>query len=383
MQPVRRITPEVPFPEAEINYREGQVYATAWPLSELFHLCVYDPEGAARRGTKNNYGIYLVDAFGNKDLVYRDPALSCLSPIPLRPREKPPVIPPLTSTVEAVMSGSRRTAPVGVVNVYDSLKPFPEGTKITAMRIIQVLPKTTPLIDEPKISFGSEKGARAVLGTVPVELDGSVYFNLPAGVPVYFQVLDERGLAIQSMRSDTYLHLGERLLCRGCHEPRNAAPVVPKAVPLAFRRPPSAIQPDVDGSNPFSFPRLVQPVLDRNCVACHNKETEAPDLRKGSGKKEHGYWYVSYRNLREHAFFYGVSHTKYDPWTDSRTTPGQFGARASRLYGILKQGHYDTKLSDGDLHRITLWLDCNSDFFGSYKDTEVQAAGRIVQPTLH
>jgi len=124
-------------------------------------------------------------------------------------------------------------------------------------------------------------------------------------------------------------------------------------------------------------------VLDRNCVACHNKETEAPDLRKGSGEKEHGYWYTSYRNLREHAFFYGVSHTKYDPWTNPRTTPGQFGARASRLYSILKQGHYDTKLSEGDLHRITLWLDCNSDFFGSYKDTEVQAAGQVVQPTLH
>jgi hypothetical protein len=383
MGPVSRITPEVPFPEAEINYREGQVYATAWPLSELFHLCVYDPEGAARRGTKNNYGIYLVDAFGNKDLVYRDLVLSCLSPIPLRPREKPPVIPPLASTVEAVMPGPQRAATVGVVNVYDSLKPFPEGTKITTLRIIQVLPKTTPLIDEPKISFGSEKGARAVLGTVPVESDGSAYFNLPAGVPVYFQVLDERGLAIQSMRSDTYVHFGERLLCRGCHEPRNAAPVVPKAVPLAFRQPPSAIQPDVDGSNPFSFPRLVQPVLDRNCVACHNKETEAPDLRKGSGEKEHGYWYTSYRNLREHAFFYGVPHTKYDPWTDPRTTPGQFGARASRLYSVLKQGHYETQLSEDDLHRITLWLDCNSDFFGSYNDTEVQAAGRIVQPRLH
>ncbi|MHC4565492.1 MAG: HzsA-related protein [Planctomycetota bacterium] len=383
MGSIRRITPEVPFPEAEINYREGQVYATTWPLSELFHLCVYDPEGAAWRGTKNNYGIYLVDAFGSKDLVYRDPVLSCLSPIPLRPREKPPVIPPLASTVEAVTSGPRGAATVGVVNVYDSLKPFPEGTKITTLRIIQVLPKTTPLIDEPKISFGSEKGARAVLGTVPVQSDGSAYFNLPAGIPVYFQVLDERGLAIQSMRSDTYVHLGERLLCRGCHEPRNAAPVVPKAVPLAFRRSPSAIQPDVDGSNPFSFPRLVQPVLDRNCVACHSKEAEAPDLRKGSGGREHAYWHISYRNLREHAFFYGVSDTKYDPWTDPRTMPGQFGARASRLYSILKQGHYDTKLSEGDLHRITLWLDCNSDFFGSYNDTEVQAAGLIVQPTLY
>ncbi|UCF15579.1 MAG: PD40 domain-containing protein, partial [Phycisphaerales bacterium] len=383
MGPLRRITPEVPFPEAEINYREGQVYATAWPLSELFYLCVYDPEGAAKRGMKNNYGIYLVDAFGNKDLVYRDPALSCLSPIPLRARAKPPVIASLASCAQAGASNPQRASPVGVVNVYSSLKPFPEETKITAIRIIQVLPKTTPLIDEPKIGFGSEKGARAVLGTVPVESDGSAYFSLPAGVPVYFQVLDEHGLAIQSMRSDTYVHPGERLLCRGCHEPRHATPAMVQGIPLAFRRPPSAIRPDVDGSNPFSFPRLVQPVLDRNCVACHNKELEAPDLRKGDWKKENGYWYTSYRNLREYAFFYGVSNSKYDPWTDPRTTPGKFGARASRLYSIVAQGHHDLRLSGEDLYRITLWLDCNSDFFGSYEDTEVQAAGQIVRPTLH
>jgi hypothetical protein len=383
MGPVRRITPEVPFPEAEMNYREGQVYAAAWPLDEFFYLCVYDPEGAARRGTKNNYGIYLVDAFGNKDLVYRDPALSCLSPIPLRAREKPRVIPSLANSVGALVSGSPRTASVGILNVYDSLKPFPEKTKITAIRIIQVLPKTTPLIDEPKIGFGSEKGARAVLGTVPVESDGSAYFSLPVEIPVYFQVLDERGLAIQSMRSDTYVHPGEQLLCRGCHEPRNVAPGVPQGVPLAFRRLPSAIQRDVDGSNPFSFPRLVQPVLDRNCVACHDTEPEALDLRKGTWEKENGYRYTSYRNLREYAFFYGVFNTKYDPWTDPRTTPGQFGARASRLYSVLIQGHYDVRLSKEDLYRITLWLDCNSDFFGSYEDTEVQAAGQIVRLTLH
>ena len=114
----------------------------------------------------------------------------------------------------------------------------------------------------------------------------------------------------------------------------------------------------------------------------HKKEPEAPDLQKGDLEKENGYWYTSYRNLREYAFFYGVFRTKYDPWTDPRTTPGQFGARASRLYSILTQGHNDVRLSKEDLHRITLWLDCNSDFFGSYEDTEIQAAGKILQPTL-
>ncbi|MHC4088189.1 MAG: HzsA-related protein, partial [Planctomycetota bacterium] len=260
--------------------------------------------------------------------------------------------------------------------------PFPEDTTIKALRIIQLLPKTTPLINEPRIGYGNEKGARAVLGTVPVEPDGSAYFNLPTGKSVYFQVLDERGLAVQSMRSDTYVHPGQRLLCRGCHEPRRSAPAAPKRFPLAFHRPPSRIQPDIEGSNPFSFPRLVHPVLEHNCVACHEKEPKAPDLRKGDWKKNPGYRYTSYDNLREYAFFFGSFRNEYDPWTTPRTMPGQFGARASKLYEILTHGHHDVKLSKKDLHRITLWLDCNSDFFGSYENTEAQAKADIVQPTL-
>jgi hypothetical protein len=382
MAPIQRLTPEVPFPEAEMGYNDGQVYATAWPLSEHFYLCVYDGDGSARRRMKNNYGIYLVDAFGNKELLYRDPAISCLSPIPLRPRKKPPVLARVTGSPEQPLSELLQTAPMGVINVYNSLKPFPEGTIIKALRIIQVLPKTTPLINEPRIGYGNEKGARAVLGTVPVETDGSAYFSLPVGRPVYFQALDEHGLAVQSMRSDTYAHHGQRLLCRGCHEPRHSAPPVPERLPLAFRRPPSRIQPDVEGSNPFSFPRLVQPVLERNCVSCHEKEPKAPDLRKGDWKKNTHYWYASYDNLREYAFFFGNVRNTYDPWTTPRTIPGRFGARASKLYHILRQGHHDVKLSKEDLHRITLWLDCNSDFFGSYENSEAQARAEIVKPTL-
>ena len=36
-------------------------------------------------------------------------------------------------------------------------------------------------------------------------------------------------------------------------------------------RTPSRLRPDVDGTNPFSYPRLVQPVLDQHCVCCHQR----------------------------------------------------------------------------------------------------------------
>jgi len=408
MGPVKRLTPEVRFPEAE----GGQVgYAAAWPLSEEFHLCVYDPEGTIARGSqlRNRYGICLVDAFGNRELLHRDPAISCLSPIPLRPRKPPPAIshttlvgkappsavgasgslaPPAPSAkgpdqerggkpdLDAQRDGGAALAPVGVLNVYDGLFPWPEGTRIAALRIIQVLPKSTPSADGPRIGYGGQKNARAVLGTVPVEPDGSAFFELPVGRPVFFQALDERGLAVQSMRSDAYVQPGETLLCQGCHDPRSTRRSLNRQ-PLATSRPPSKIQPDVDGSNPFSYPRLVQPVLDRHCVACHAKEPKAIDLRAGEWKKNKNYWYTSYLNLEKHAFFFGGV-----GWETPRTIPGKFGARASRLYALLTKGHYDVKLQPEDLHRLTLWLDCNSDFFGAYENTPAQAEGQIVRPSI-
>jgi hypothetical protein len=81
------------------------------------------------------------------------------------------------------------------------------------------------------------------------------------------------------MRSDTYLHPGETLSCRGCHESKlEAAPLVSGKTPIAMQRPPSVITPEVDGANPVLYPRLVQPVLDRVCVECHQKEAKAPKL---------------------------------------------------------------------------------------------------------
>jgi hypothetical protein len=391
MGPVRRLTPEQRFPESEFNADwgrgcEGQ-FSTPWPLSEHFYLCVYDvtanADGQKVDHNRVRHGIYLVDAFGNKELLYRDSAISCLSPRPLRVTPVPPVVPPASAIARPpdarpdAESRLAKTAPVAVLNVYDSESPWPKGTVIKALRIVQVLPKSTPSADVPPIGFGSQKNARAVLGTVPVETDGSAHFLLPVGKPVFFQAVDESGLAVQSMRSDTWVHPGQRLVCRGCHERRPTAPSLPTRSPLALSRPPSAIEPDVEGSNPFSFPRLVQPVLDRHCAECHAKNPKSPDLRVGEWRKNPGLWYTSYKNLRNYAFFYS------DPsWVAPRTIPGQFGAKASRLYAILQKGHYEVKLLPEDLHRITLWLDCSSDFFGAYENTEAQARGEIVRPTL-
>lgn len=386
MGPVKRLTPEVDFPESQGG---REVYGTAWPLSEDYYLCVYDAEMAHPTGTSRrpgNYGLYLVDSFGNKELIYRDPDIGCLSPLPLRPTVRPPVA--VASSLaaarsESVSPGHEGEATMVLINVYDSIKPWPKETRIKQLRILQLLPMSVPSGAPPhetgkRIAEAGDSvvPVRWVLGTVPVEADGSAHFKVPAYRELFFQALDERGFAVQSMRSATYVRAGERLLCQGCHEPKSRASIASVVVPLALRRPASEPKPDVDGSNPFSYPRLVQPVLDRNCVKCHQEkenQAKAPNLAREPIQNK---WYASYHNLVNYGF------TSY--CDGYRTTPGRFGARASKLIALLDEGHHDLKLSSEDFHRLALWLDCSSMFYGVFEKEggETQLFGGIATPSL-
>jgi len=391
MAQVKRLTPDQLFPEAEIGTHGPPAnYAAPYPLSEHFFLCVYDKNSRSDAGTTNNYGIYLVDAFGNKELLYRDASISCLDPIPIKARSVPPQIPHLTAVGKPLKRGATFVPPdpksipdfgtVGLINVYDSLYPMTNLPKIVALRVIQLLPKTTPYANQPFIGVGDQKSARMVLGTVPVEEDGSAFFKMPADRPVYFQALDSDGVAIQSMRSATYVHPGETLTCIGCHNSRNAGYKTENARPLAFKRKVSELKPDVEGSRPFSYPILVQPVLEKNCVECHKKSQaegkKAPDLTRAQG--EHNRWFISYDSLKSFVFFW--NNAWFDEIPDSK--PGEIGARKSKLYQMLIKGHHGLKLSKEDLHRLTLWMDCNSDFYGAYEKIEEQKEGKVVWPSL-
>jgi len=370
MSQVRRLTPEALFPEGETDSRNSKQYGTAWPLSERYFLCAYD--GVVTRAD-TNHGLYLVDALGNKELLYRDPTINSHSPTPLRARPAPPVVP------EQVASGTNGT--LFIANVYDADFPWPDKTKITGLRIVQLLPKSNPPQGNPRIGVARDANARLVLGTVPVEADGSAHFTVPAGRPIYFQALDERGLAVQSMRSVTYLQPGERLTCQGCHEPKRQAPTLRPTPPIAARRAPSSLQPEAEGSNPFNYVRLVQPVLDRHCVACH-QEKNGPNLTGTLSAKD---FTMSYDVLtKEHGFYFNSFAGCMDQKVHggSRTTAGAFGARASKLLKQLDAGHHGVKLPAGDLRRLTLWLDCNSDFLGAYHAVQEQRLGKVVHPIL-
>jgi hypothetical protein len=228
--------------------------------------------------------------------------------------------------------------------------------------------------------------ARASLGSVPVEPDGSVHFTLPAKIPVYFQALDEDGLAIQTMMSDIYTHPGETLTCVGCHEPPNVTTPRKSAMPLAMQRKPSKLAPDAGAGEPMSFARIVQPVLDAKCVGCHSKEEKAPDLTGKKPKKGKRVWSQAYMSLQPYIWYISgrVRGDDNPHHFRSRSTPGKVGAHESRLYRMLVSGsHKDrVELTDEELGRITLWIDLNAPFLGAYRDWKSQREGKLVRPVL-
>ncbi|MCX6872768.1 MAG: hypothetical protein NTW21_03025 [Verrucomicrobia bacterium] len=340
-------------------------YATAWPLSEDFYLCHYRED------------LILMDRFGNRELLCPKAALPAradrlIHPMPFAARPVPPVIPPATYQGERAGPKAPK-ATISIMNVNESDMPMPEGIKVKWLRVIQIIPQLTPHINEARMGYATESLARIPLGVVPVESDGSIHFKAPVEKLLYFQLLDGRGLAVRSMRSVTYVHPGEKLSCVGCHEWGGTAPTRQTKMPLAFQRGPSDIKAEVsDGAIPFNWHRLVKPVFEAKCTACHREKGKGPDM--------------SYNSLQSYAFHYPFLTDSYSNGeitrSGSRSIPGKFGAMASKMMKYLDKTHYGVALTPEEFRRITLWLDCNSNEFGAYTKLDGQRKGEIVWPEI-
>jgi hypothetical protein len=255
---------------------------------------------------------------------------------------------------------------------------WPEGAKIKELRIVNIFGKSNAVQDKPDIGVADQSLARGVIGTVPVEEDGSAYFKVPAEMSFYIQALDEEGKMIQNMRSATYLHPGENLSCIGCHESKQSTPTAANRFPSAMKRPPSEPTRGPEGSYPILFPNLVQPVLDSKCVDCHVKEKAiglAGDIfDKETGRSQ------AFESLKDYAWGMAGGNGAINKNGRSYSIPGKDGARVSKLYQILKKGHHDVELTKDEWNRIITWLDCNSNYFGAYQNPELQTRGIVVPP---
>ncbi len=378
---IRNLTPDIDIGQVDRgdgNHVRGP-YESPWPLDERLFL-------VSRAGT-----IVLRDQDHSAHVVVLRPdgPMGFYGPRPVQPRPRPPV---LASTAEP--DGSD-WATVFVRDVYQGLEPDVKRGEVAQIRVVQELEKPRWAdvnlrafgFQFPVVSCGATYAAKRVWGSAEVAADGSAHFRVPAGVPVYFMALDAHGRALQRMRSFTHFAPGEVQGCVGCHESRLSSARLHRR-PTALSRPPQALTPPEWGREGFSYAHVVQPVLDRHCVRCH-QPPDPPRRVDLSGDKT-DFFNVSYETLARQGtpaedWTRGGAHqdhvrNPYTSWISTyngsennilRITPRSWGSPASRLANLVMEGHPDAEgnprvhLTDAEKRRVFAWIDLNVPYYGT------------------
>ncbi len=388
-----KVTADMPWPESgngpvdpfeSTHYHASgryEAYYSPYPLSERDFLV------SANRGGK--FVLYLMDVDGNRELVYEG-THNILHAQPLRPRAAPPV---LADNVAWPSAEQRLHPQDGVIfsaSVYHGAPPELQG-KARYLQILNIDPKTyTYWYKRPYISTGpvvsavQSDGVKRILGTVPVEEDGSVAFYAPAGMALHFQLLDENYRALQTMRSFVGVMPGEYRGCLGCHESHSTAPQ-PGLQAIALTRQPRHITPPPWGEDTVSYTRYVQPVLDQYCGECHQGQGEARKVldltyRPDAGEFAEPYltligmptWGQPYVAPAQPVPGWGIADTimveafaTVDPAAYRTPAPMTKLSYRSRLIELCSNGkHYGVQVDQVNLRRLMAWVDTMCPFRG-------------------
>lgn len=343
-------------------------YNSPYPLSDKYFLCV-------RADVRTDPpGIYLVDTFGNEVLIHKEKS-GLYSPMPLAARPKPVAIPPRRDYGEG-------DGTFYIQNVYEGTHM--EGVEPGSIKYVRVV----EAISKRGRSSGNWKGlgnqapalnwtdfnAKRILGTAPVESDGSASFYVPSDRYLYFQLLDKDGMMVQSMRSGTSIHSGETLGCVGCHESRPSAGSASFAgkFTIATKRSPNKLKPWYGAERAFSYATEIQPVLDKHCVKCHDFGKKGAKKLVLAGDKTPSF-NVSYMELWNKGYTGAIgagpaAHMPAKSW----------GSHTSRLIKTIRKGHKDVKLDKESLDRLITWVDINAPYYPtSYAAFTGHRPGRI------
>ncbi len=360
-----------PVPEGGVSDYDG-FYGTPWALSEKSFLVSYTHGSKTTEPT--GYGLYYVDVYGNKELVFRDPLISCFSPIPLRPRTLPAVLPDGANL-------AAKGALCIVNNIGHGSADIPAG-KIRYLRIAE--PVGWPYDNETgghrygeDHRYGGPGAERKnltnwtpvrILGDAPVLPDGSVRFRVPADTAVYFQLLDENRMELRRMRSFISFQPGELRGCAGCHESRAGAPMQPgERTTEALRKGSDVLLPAPWGDRPINFLRDVQPVLDKHCVKCHGGLKPAGALDFSGGLISFDEQVVGYGHNRAYETILAnslISMSAARAQDASITPPGAYGSLKSRLISVLDDEKHpgNMRLSTEERLRLSMWIDANAPY---------------------
>ncbi len=290
------------FPDRDSNKNDnvdtqgqgGVLYKYPVALNDHEFLVSYNPDGW---GNGENFGIYYMNSQTNRKICISDPGngygASQVAMIKTRTMfERPSMV------NQAVEYGTYYMG-----NVYEG--GGLEGVEFGVakyLRIVEIEYRAYAIgatigngtgSSDPYTPVSTGNGAwdvKRVLGIVDIEADGSALFRVPANTPIYFQVLNENGEMIQSMRSWSTLMPNETFSCVGCHEEKNTVPPYQSTTTIAMSKGVQELKPDFwmseeDGTDyeegeydveedtkGFSYTEMVQPILDANCISCHNDQ---------------------------------------------------------------------------------------------------------------
>jgi formylglycine-generating enzyme required for sulfatase activity len=399
----RKGPPVLPKIEDKLTEHSWPKFLHPWPLSEKYFLVACKPSPDAL------WGIYLADVCDNLTLVKEEEGVALLEPVPLAKRPTPPVI-------EDKVRPDAKDALVYIEDIYNGpgLQGVPRGT-VKSLRLFAYHFGYQRLAGiDHRVGADGPWETKRVLGTVPVESDGSALFHVPAKTPISLQPLDAEGKAVALMRSWMSAQPGENVSCVGCHDRESGAPPGTNKR-IALTQPVREITPWHGPTHGFSFVRDVQPVLDKYCVGCHDgsqkagvaasrqsaappgselnnggalpsRRHAAPDLRRDQGG------YVVYRGGQldgqfqrsEKQALLGKYGAVFEPsYVALRQfvrvgglesdlhllPPREFAAGTSELIQMLDKGHHNVKLDAEAWDRLVTWIDLNAPCHGTWADT--------------
>ncbi|MDD2455980.1 MAG: hypothetical protein PHG96_02180 [Kiritimatiellae bacterium] len=332
-------------------------YEDPYPLDDTHFLC------ARKTGLGEEMGIYYIDLHGHEILVHSE-APGCYDPMPLAPRTAPPI-----HARRRNFDAPNAPGFFYLQNVY--IGTHMEGVKPDSIKALRIVESPEKRGFSARGWFGQGEQApgmnwhnfvnKRILGTVPVEPDGSAYFEVPGNTFVYFQALDENGMMVQSMRSGAYLQPGETCGCVGCHENRVGDIPPAAARPLALQRKPDRLQGWRGAPRTFCFQREVQPVFDKRCVSCHDYGKEAGKKLNLSGDRDAVFCasYVDLWALGAISCVGGGPAEIMQPYT--------WGSHPSKLIKKVRARHAGVVLKEEEIERLITWVDLNAPYYAYYE----------------
>ncbi|MDP6545087.1 MAG: hypothetical protein QGH60_13955 [Phycisphaerae bacterium] len=350
------ITPEIGYPPTYSMPAKFGVFTDPYPFSEKFFLASHAPGPKLKQ-----YGIYVLDAWGNRTEVYRDPAMSCFEPIPLRRRPKPTEVAAVEKHPAKKMG---QTGTLFIQNVYSGMTGIQRG-RVKYVRVMGALEWPW---DQHGISWslGTDPHRKKIYGLAKVHQDGSVFFTAPADQNLLFQALDENYMALQQMSTFINLMPGENRSCVGCHERRKKAPSLAGARPTALKHPPQTLtfQPGDTGVRVVDFVTDVQRTIDKHCLGCHSGKNAKGNLDLDGTPV--GKFSRSYDNLTRNGLINyracqsGSAHIEAVP-------PLTHGAIVSKLIEQIGKDPCKSKITRTELIKIATWIDANVPYYGTYR----------------